>query len=177
MSATVEQINFGYCALDSAKAAVIAKVLPRLAAAKKFDFSSNYELTADDWAAIMSSMSAAVEKIDFWSCSLDSAKAAAIAKVLPRLAAAKKFDFSLNDELTADDWAAIMSSMSATVEEINFQFCTLHSAKAAAIAKVLPRLAAAKKFDFVGSDYLFADDWAAIMSSMSATVEEINFRL
>merc|ERR1712118_411851 len=98
--------------------------------------------------------------------SLDTAKAAAIAKELPRFTAVKKFDMSMNDDLEADGWAALLAAMSPTVQEFNFIKCSLDTAKAAAIAKELPRFTAVKKFDMSLNSNLKADDWSFANSDL-----------
>jgi len=52
MSTTVEEFTLSYCSLDTAKATVIAKELPRFTAVKKINMSGNWGLEADDWAEL-----------------------------------------------------------------------------------------------------------------------------
>ena len=67
----------------------------------------------------------------------------------------KKFEFAENRDLEGVGWAALFGAMSCTVEEFGFQSGWLDAAKAADIAKGLPRLTVAKKFDFENTTMAF----------------------
>eukprot|EP00746_Dinoflagellata_sp_MGD_P154352 gnl/MRDRNA2_/MRDRNA2_84756_c0_seq3.p1 gnl/MRDRNA2_/MRDRNA2_84756_c0~~gnl/MRDRNA2_/MRDRNA2_84756_c0_seq3.p1 ORF type:complete len:223 (+),score=54.37 gnl/MRDRNA2_/MRDRNA2_84756_c0_seq3:72-671(+) len=124
-------------------------------------------------------MNPKVEEFNLSYCSLDTAKATAIAKELPRFTAIKKFGFTGVDGLTwdpeADVWSLLLAAMTPKVEEFNFRYCIVDTAQATAIAKELPRFKDVKKFDLSGNNRLEADGWAALLAGMSPGVEDFNF--
>jgi len=175
MGPAVEEFDFTSCSLDTAKAIAIAQKLPRFTALKKIDMRGNDHLQADGWAALLAAMGPTVEEFDFSDCGFDTAKATAIAQELPRFTALKKINLAENRNLEADDWAALLAAMGPTVEELYFTWCSLNTAKAAAIAQKLPRFTALKKINLAGNTNLEADGWAALLAAMGPAVEEFDF--
>lgn len=143
---TVEEFSFNNCLFNDDQCKSLAKGLHRFTSIKKIDFSSNYDLNADSWALVLSSLPSTVEDLCFSDFDFDDTKCEVLAKELPRFISMKKIDFSDNEYLQADSWALLLGSLPRTAEDFSFRDCFPDGGKS--LAKELERFTSIKKVDF-----------------------------